>query len=192
MDYLESVTFVTKDQKWIEKLALGALATLLSVVVVGALALAGWAMETFRRAVGDAAEKLPGWQDWQKYLGDGLKYVGVAFIWCIAVAILSIVWRPLGYIAGVVVGFFLMGAFIILAQTGDFKRAINPVNAWNVLAPSLSQWLVTYVIIAVASALVSWLGRHTLFIITLIFTPWLTVATANLVGRSVVETNTLA
>ena len=77
MDYIESVTFVTRDAKWVEKIALGALATLLSVVVVGALALLGWAMEAFRRVIRRADEKLPDWADWSTYLADGLKLAGV-------------------------------------------------------------------------------------------------------------------
>ncbi len=190
MDYVESVTFVTRDEKWVQKIGLGALATFLSFLVVGGLALAGWAMEAYRRVIQGAEEKLPGWEGWAAFLADGLKFAGVAIAWYIPVAILGAIWDPLGVIASIPVAFLIIGAFIIVAQTGDFVRAINPVNAWNLLNPHLNQWIITAVIIWAASIVASLVGGIACGIGILVTTPWLCVATANLIGRTVVETGT--
>ncbi|MEN6478375.1 MAG: DUF4013 domain-containing protein [Anaerolineales bacterium] len=190
MDYIESVTFVTRDARWVEKIALGALATLLSVVVVGALALLGWAMEAFRRVIRRADEKLPDWADWSTYLADGLKLAGVLVVWYIPVAILGLIWEPLGFVASLVMSFFALGAFIILTQTGDFTRALNPRNAWELLNKNLNEWLLTAVILWAAGIAATLVGGIVCGIGLLITIPWFTVAAANLIGRVAIETGT--
>jgi hypothetical protein len=188
MDYVESVMFVTKDEKWIEKIGLGALAAFLSIFVVGALALAGWSMETFRRVLSGDPEKLPGWENWSAYLTDGLKWFGVAIVWYIPVAILGAIWKPLGTLASIPMGFLMIGAFIILTRTGDWMRALNPMNAWALLNKNLNQWIITAVIIWAASVVASVVGTLALVIGLLVTTPWLVVAMGNLIGRVYVET----
>jgi len=188
MDYVESITFVTKDEKWIEKIGLGALATFLSIFIVGALALAGWSMETFRRVLSGDPERLPGWENWTAYLGDGLKWCGVAVIWYIPVMILGAIWSPLGVLASIPMAFLIIGAFIILTRTGDWMRALNPMNAWNLLNQNLNQWIVVAVIIWAASIVASLVGGIACGIGLLVTTPWLTVAMGNLIGKTYLET----
>ena len=213
MDYVGSVTYVAQDRDWLKKLGIGVLMGLLSVVLVGGWALNGWSMEAFRRVVRGSEEKLPGWDDLGGYIGQGLKYFVVSLVWSlpmmviVAIAagaaaaasssgvaagetammgVMLILWL-VAMVYAIAVGFFSMGAFAIVAQTGSLGQALNPINAWNVLSRNLGKWVLTALALIVIGALLSLIGSVLCGVGAFLAMPWLSAAQGNLLGQTFVE-----
>jgi hypothetical protein len=226
MDYVGSVSYVAQDKDWPKKIGMGALMALLSMVLVGAWALTGWAMEAFRRVVRGAEVKLPDWDDLGGYIGQGLKHTVVTLVWSLPMIVLAVlvftiagataytssavmtnssvdvslgaseaVFAGLGvliwlvaFVYGLAVSFLGLGAFVIIAQTGDLGQALNPVNAWNVLSRDLGKWLVSGLMLLVGSFILSTIGSLLCGIGALVATPWIYAMMGNLLGQTFVET----
>jgi|LSQX01.3.fsa_nt_gb hypothetical protein len=214
MDYVGSVTYVAQDRDWLKKLGMGVLMGLLSFVLVGGWALSGWSMEAFRRVAHGAEEKLPGWDDLGGYIGQGFKYFVVSLVWSLPMIVLvaifggamaaaassgratgeaammgmSIVLWLLAMVYAFIVGFLSLGAFVILAQTGNLGQAINPINAWNVLSRDLGKWVLTALALVVIGAILSAIGSVLCGVGAFVAMPWLSATQGNLLGQTFVET----
>ncbi len=213
MDYVGSVTYVAQDRDWLKKLGIGVLMGLLSFVLVGNWALYGWSMEAFRRVVRGADEKLPGGDDLGGYIGQGLKYFVVSLVWSlpmiVIVAIVAgtaatassysvsageaamvgmtlLLWL-LAMLYAIAVGLLSMGAFVILAQTGNLGQALNPINAWNVLSRNLGKWVLTALALIVISVILSLIGSVLCGVGAFVAMPWLSATQGNLLGQTFVE-----
>ncbi|MGI6377085.1 MAG: DUF4013 domain-containing protein [Anaerolineae bacterium] len=213
MDYVGSVTYVAQDRDWLKKLGIGVLMGLLSFVLVGNWALYGWSMEAFRRVVRGSDEKLPGWDDLGGYIGQGLKYFVVSLVWSlpmiVIVAIVAgtaatassysvsageaamvgmtlLLWL-LAMLYAIAVGLLSMGAFVILAQTGNLGQALNPINAWNVLSRNLGKWVLTALALIVISVILSLIGSVLCGVGAFVAMPWLSATQGNLLGQTFVE-----
>ena len=92
MDIAKGLTFITEDEEYIRKLAIGVglilISSLLSIVLVGILGffiLAGYGLRLLEN-VRDGVEKpLPEWDDWGGDLSRGFKYMIVTIIWAIPI-----------------------------------------------------------------------------------------------------------
>lgn len=107
MDVARAFTFITEDERWLEKLGLGALVSLLSTFIIPIPLLSGY-MVGITRNVRDGLEKpLPEWNDLGKLFSDGL-----------AVLVAQIVYT-LPFWLLVCIGFFATVGFSGLAEMSE-------------------------------------------------------------------------
>jgi hypothetical protein len=196
MDIPEAFTFVPNDREWISKMAIGSLfALLIPLAGLGLIPLAGWSIEIARRIIHNEQEILPGWGDLGKYIVDGLKGIFIGLIWNLPLIICSAILVVLGgavdsgenlftflvstiaTLYNLVVGILLLGAFGILAETSSFGAALNPIKAGQVIFSNLGDWIIAFVIGAIASSVFTTIG--TLLCIIGVF-PAITYTFANI------------
>jgi hypothetical protein len=97
MDIQKAFSFITEDEQWVQKLAVGVgvilVSGLLSVVLVGILGyliLAGYGIRLLQNVRDGVAKPLPEWNDWGGDLSRGFKYAVVGFIWALPLMLLTI------------------------------------------------------------------------------------------------------
>ncbi len=88
LDIDTGLRFFFRDPQWGRKLLIGGL---LQLTLIGGIPLAGWALEIQRRALRGENEPLPEWDDWGKYIVDGLKMWLVQVVWGLPLIILWVV-----------------------------------------------------------------------------------------------------
>jgi len=93
----------------------------------------------------------------------------------------------LAMLYAIAVGLLSMGAFVILAQTGNLGQALNPVNAWNVLSRNLGKWVLTALALIVISVILSLIGSVLCGVGAFVAMPWLSATQGNLLGQTFVE-----
>jgi hypothetical protein len=179
----------TRDPEIYKKLLIG---SLLVLVGVGFIPLAGWRLEHIRRNIREEDPFLPEWDDFGKYIMDGLKLLAFNLIWyspivllviVVAVAVIVISGRVASEedlaIAIVVLNFCSIGltfiyilpalllsipAYGILAESGSVSEAINPKNAYRILRGDIGGFLVAGLIAALATSILTSLGTLLCFI----------------------------
>ena len=97
MDFGLAFSFPFQDEKWIEKIVVAALISL--IPIVGWFALLGWSIEIGRRVINGDEEVLPDWNDFGGLLTLGFKGGLAALVFSIP---LIVVWFPLGIFLGLV------------------------------------------------------------------------------------------
>jgi len=80
VDFGRALGFVFEDPEWLKKILLGGLFTLLSMVVVGTLLVAGYWVRLLRRAARGEARPLPEWSDWGGLFADGIAAFGIYLV----------------------------------------------------------------------------------------------------------------
>ncbi|MEZ4860452.1 MAG: DUF4013 domain-containing protein [Caldilineaceae bacterium] len=100
MDIAKAFTFITEDEHWGEKVAIGvgvlAVSTLLSSVLVGILGffmITGYALRLLQNVRDGAAQPLPEWNQWGDDLIRGLKLAVVSLVWSLPIFVVIV---PLG------------------------------------------------------------------------------------------------
>ena len=78
------------DRRWVPKIVLGGVFTLLSTVVAGIPFLLGYAARMTRNIIARDRQPLPEWNDLGEFFGEGLALFAVALIYMLPVSILSI------------------------------------------------------------------------------------------------------
>ncbi len=91
MNIQRSFTYQFEDEHWVEKLALGAL---ISIVPILNLAIAGYVVATIRNVAGNARPPLPNWDDLGAKFRDGLILTAAGLVY--AAPIIAVVLVPLG------------------------------------------------------------------------------------------------
>ena len=86
MDIGKSFSYVFEDKKWIEKILIGGLVTL--IPILGTLLIMGYWIALVRNVRNYDPEPLPAWDDWGQKIVDGLKLVIIYFIWSLPLVIL--------------------------------------------------------------------------------------------------------
>jgi len=87
MDFARPFTFVFEDEKWLEKIALVAIVSL--IPVVGILVLLGWGLDITRRVIRDERPWLPE-LDFGRHLGDGFKGFIIGLVYSVPMIVLAI------------------------------------------------------------------------------------------------------
>ena len=141
MDIQKAFTFITDDEAWIQKLAIGVgvilASVILSVILVGILGfliLAGYTIRLLQNVRDGVPKPLPEWDDWGGDLSRGFKYAIVGLIWGLPLIIFSVpssigsalaqnggnAAQFIGSIVTVCAGClsFIYGVFLALAQPG--------------------------------------------------------------------------
>jgi hypothetical protein len=79
MDFGRAFMFFKEDERWMTKIGIGAVITLLSVLGIPALLLIGYQLAVTRQVMEGKDLPLPEWDDWGKLFMDGL-YLVVAIL----------------------------------------------------------------------------------------------------------------
>ena len=85
MDIGKSLGFVFEDKKWIEKVLIGGLISL--VPIIGALWVLGYTVKLVRNVRNGDPEPLPEWEDFGELLSDGFKLFVIYFVWALPLII---------------------------------------------------------------------------------------------------------
>jgi hypothetical protein len=97
MDFGLAFSFPFQDEKWIEKILIAAVISI--IPIIGWFALLGWSIEIGRRVINGEKQVLADWSDFGGLLTLGFKAWLAALVFSIP---LIIVWIPVGIFTGVV------------------------------------------------------------------------------------------
>ena len=108
MDIGKSISFVFEDKKWIEKVLIGGLIMLLTVVfswtiivgVIGGALLLGYMVALVRNVRKHEEYPLPAWDEWGEKIVSGIKLMVIYFVWSIPLLIVSLPFFVLMGVAG--------------------------------------------------------------------------------------------
>jgi hypothetical protein len=215
MDIAKSFTFMFEDPEWLRKLGIGFLVVLLgalfSVVLIGLVPLImvlGYTLDVTRNVMDGRANPLPEWNDWQGFLGRGLKLAGVLVVWSLPLILISI---PLGFSAalagngsqgnfaavmatlfslcgiclalawGLAFLVFTPAIYVRLARTNRFSSGFEFAKLWAFTRENISNVIVAILLIIVAG-LVS--GFASIFVVTIpLVMLWKMLVEAHLYGQ---------
>lgn len=77
----KAFTFVFEDEKWVNKILVGGLFTLLSMIFIGVPFVFGYMLETLRNVAEGKERPLPDWDNLGEKFGQGLVYLIITFIY---------------------------------------------------------------------------------------------------------------
>ena len=97
MDFGRAFTYITEDEDWLKKMAIGAV---LLLTGVGSFALIGWMIEIVRRVADNDPEPLPGWESIGDYFMGGIRMFVVALVWSLPIILVSICFSVLMIMGG--------------------------------------------------------------------------------------------
>ncbi len=127
MDLVQGFLYVTKDQKWTNKMLIGALIT--SVPLSGAIT-NGYQLETIRNLLKGEVYPMPEWEGIDKLFGNGLRlYLGVSIF----------------YIPGIILGFIgwfsglskLLSLVFYASDTDTQRKVSMAVHIVKIIVPAL-------------------------------------------------------
>lgn len=75
MDVAKAFTYVTEDERWVGKVGIGALVSLLGIVIIPLLLLPGYLVGITRNVMNGVERPLPEWEDFGQLFKDGLAVV---------------------------------------------------------------------------------------------------------------------
>jgi hypothetical protein len=93
-DFVRPLAFVFEDPEWVQKVLLGGVFVLASVVIVGIFFVYGYVARLVRNVIEGVQYPLPSWDDLGEYFVEGLRLFGVAIVYAIpiiAVAMMFVV-----------------------------------------------------------------------------------------------------
>lgn len=97
MDITKALTFITEDERWGEKLAIGVGIMLISgllapvlIGIVGFLIIAGYCIRLLQNVRDGQPRPLPEWNQWSEDFGRGLKIVIVTLIWSLPIFVVIV------------------------------------------------------------------------------------------------------
>ncbi len=85
LDFARAFRFVFDDPDWVKKVLMGSLFTLLTVLLVGTVFLAGYFSRLIQRAARGEARPLPDWDDLGGLFSSGIRAVGAYAVHVLAV-----------------------------------------------------------------------------------------------------------
>ncbi len=86
MDIGKSFTYMFEDKKWIEKIVIGGLVSL--IPIIGNFLVVGYFIELVRRVRQHESEPLPDWDNWGGKLAEGLKLFIIYLVWGLPLIVL--------------------------------------------------------------------------------------------------------
>ncbi len=210
MDIGKAISFVFEDEKWIGKILLGALITL--IPIFGQLALFGYAIAVLRNVRAGDPRPLPLWENLGQYFMDGLMFWIISFIYSIPMLIFLcplMLIGPLAEEAGgngdfagtlaAIVGIcggcptVLYGILLWLlspvlqiyyAKTGELGACLKFREVFRYLFDNIGSIVVSQLVLGLAAmVLLPLVSVLTLGLLALPASVWLTVASSHLYGQ---------
>ncbi len=125
MDIGRAFSFISEDERWLHKLGVGAL---LSMVPILNFVMFGYSIQVARNVAEGVERPLPEWRDFGKLFGDGLRMVGAYFAYLLPVFVLMI---------------FAMIPVIISMESTDLN---NPSSSAAPLPPAFIAFWLFYIV----------------------------------------------
>jgi len=157
----------SKDPDIVKKLLIG---SVLAMTGIGFIPLAGWRLEHIRRSIEEDNPLLPDWDDFGKFITDGLKMIGFNLVWYLPIILLvilvsvAVVFASFSFASEddmvlfiVATNFCVVGAALVytipavllsmpaygtLATTGSVKEALNVKKAFQLFKQNTSGFLI--------------------------------------------------
>jgi hypothetical protein len=210
MDFGLAFSFPFQDEKWIEKIVIAAVISL--IPIVGWFALLGWSIEIGRRVINGEEQVLADWTDFGGLLTLGFKAWLATLVFSIP---LIIVWIPVGILAAVagsidgdagavivslvslcVVGltfiysiallFALPASYGRLASTDGLGDALNFRELWKLVSNAPSAYLIVLLGYIVAGFIAS-LGSILCLVGVFLTTAYALAVEGHLLGQAYLE-----
>jgi hypothetical protein len=211
MDFGKAFLFVTEDDSWIKKIAIGAVFILFSWLVIPIFFVIGYQVAVIRRVMKNDPDPLPEWEEWGTIFMDGA-VVGVAmFVYALPVILLAlcsmVIWLPAatgndvlagGAVLGVVViacllflfaialAFIVPALYIQYARNGDFGSMFRVGDVIAISRENFVNILLVILVTIVANfllGLVTWIPVCGWFVLAPAGNFWIMVAVAYLYGQ---------
>ena len=180
MEISKSLTYIFDDDNWLKKCIIGGLILLIAgllfwsviaLVVAGAL-IAGYMLELIRNVRKDVPNPLPEWHHWGDKFIDGIKLMGILFVWSIP---LIIVEAPGSFLSGIFDTDNVFMAFLLLclsclaflyviflwlatptitirlAETGDFSSGFEFHEIWNFTRDNVGDIIIAIIVLFLVS-----------------------------------------
>lgn len=97
MDFIRALTFITEDERWKEKIAIGTVVALISgmlmsvlIGVLGIFIMMGYTVRLLQNVQRGEQQPLPEWDQWSEDLSRGFKLFVVTFVWSLPAVLVSL------------------------------------------------------------------------------------------------------
>lgn len=121
MDVQKALTYVFDDEEWLTKIGVGALISLVSILIIPAILLGGWLLATARNVIDGKEHPMADWDDWGGFLRDGG-----------SLALVSLVYAS-PFILIFCIGFFTTVGFAGLAEANEDAAAAGMFATFGIL-----------------------------------------------------------
>jgi hypothetical protein len=184
VDIGKAFTFVTDDEGWIGKIAIGGVVFLFSFLIIPVFFLLGYQLAVMRNVKNGEEFPLPKWENWGRLFMDGLYVVIAVFVYtipiwllvCIGVLLNLVILAPDsgGAELGTIIIWTLIGCFTILlalalaflipsiyiqyARTDDFGSLFRFGEVASIARENVVDILISFLVILVAGFALSLLS----------------------------------
>lgn len=195
LDLDTALRFAFRDPKWVQKTLVGGF---LYLTIIGFVPVLGWALEIQRRAMRGENEPLPEWDDFGKYIMDGLKLWLVQMVWGFPMLVFGLAYAAVAFplifsfsnsggeeiililnaIFFACMPFLMLYSILlwtllphitgIIAETGDIVQALNVLNVLRLARARLGQTLLAGLLGYMAIYAASFIGIY-LFCVGMFF-----------------------
>ena len=206
MQFGKSFTYMFEEEDWVTKILLAIVISF--IPLIGPFAVSGWMVEISSRVIHDDDEKLPDWSGFVDYMIKGLVVMLIGFVYMLPFIVLTICGVTLAAITSeggdtasamgaifglciggaalvyaILVGFLLMAAIGIYADTGEIGAAFRIGEAFKLLKAAPGAYLMVF-LGALLAGLVAFLGLILCFIGVFVTATYAQAVIANLYGQA--------
>lgn len=207
MDFGLAFSFPFQDDKWINKILIAGLISL--IPVLGWIVVLGWQIEVIRRVIQGSDEPLPDWSDFSAYLTLGVKGAVIALVYSIPImllsipvpvisalmdsgsgdtiiALISICFSCLSLLYGIVLAFVIPAAFGRLAASDQMGDAFQLAAIWELVRNALGAYVIA-IIGTIVAGFVGSLGAIACLIGVIFTWAYYNVVAGHLYGQAYLE-----
>jgi uncharacterized protein involved in cysteine biosynthesis len=188
-----SFSYMFEDENWLQKILIGALFCLLSLVLIGIPFVIGYLLELAKNASQGKELPLPSWSDLGEKFVQGLLFIVIMVAYGIPLAIIYfvLIFIPcIGWLAIFVIGFSfsLLVPYIAVrfARSGNIGDAFDISGMWNFLKNNLGNLLIVW-LMSIVLGIIAVFGLLALLIGVLFTFFWSLLARFYLYGQVVYE-----
>ena len=175
-DFVRPFAFVFDDPRWLPKILIGGLFYLLGFLLIGFVFILGYQARLARNVIAGLQHPLPEWDELGEFFAEGLRLLGVVFVWMLPIFILTMFFIVPGAIlseannetleaaggcvvAGVwclmvplslAVTFFLPASLLMAVVERRFGAAFEFDRIWPFIRKNIGDYLLAVVIYFVA------------------------------------------
>lgn len=186
MDFGAAFSFVTKDEDWIRKLAIGSALAFVGIFLgLGFIPLGGWLVAIARRVINGEEPELADFSDFGELIKDGLKILVVAFVWALPIVLIAACFSAVGALAegqvqsdtagtvaavlsactaiftipyGILLGLLIPAAIGQLAVGEELGRVVNPANAFKLVRANPGGYVIAWLLGGIVASVLSFVG----------------------------------
>lgn len=175
-DFVRPFAFTFEDPEWVQKILLGGVFVLASMVIVGIFFLYGYMARLVRNVIDGVQYPLPAWDDLGDYFVEGLRLFAVIMVYTVPVVVLAImlifpaivmqvtdsdglrgagevmatcVWC-LVFPASLALAVWLPGALLMAVVERRFAAAFDFARIWNFIRGNAGNYILAIVVRLIA------------------------------------------